>query len=337
MSTASPRSGKARRRAAGFTFIEVTLVLAMTALLAWLVERTFVTTSDADQHVRATQHATDKGQRLAYKLRELVSASRRLFGRDATGEAYRQALEVVRVPPAPDVRLPIIDPTGDLAPDATDAKLTGNSLLFVRESDPAEVVVDPLLGTVRYIDTYRFIYVYPADTDVILVTKPPLTAARDIVVWRSETYPNYAQIIGLPTAAQRQEAVKELTARYGYQYAWDPSGPVTDSFFAMDALGAISAVAETDFTILEDMNVSNVGTLVYAGLQLAPSDITREHYDRRAWLSTDNDWWPHGFETKIVGSSGSRKVWMRLTVEARSVGSGSVVHASQLIASAHDL
>lgn len=336
MSTA--RVGVRRdRRSAGFTFIEVTLVLGMTALLAWLVERTFVTTSDADRHVQAVQHATDKGQRLAYKLRELVSSSRRLFGRDATGQAYRDALEIVRVPVAPDARLPIIDPLGQLVPDEPDAKTTGNSLLFVRESDPAQVVVDAAAGTIRYIDTYRFIYVYTADTTTIVVTKAPLTAARDLIIWRSEVFPSYAQIIGLPTAQQREEAVKELTGRFGYQYAWDPSGDVDDSFYAMDALGAISAVPETTFTILEDVNVSNVGSLVYANLQLAPTDITRVSYDRKAWMTNENDWWPHGFETKIVGGSGARKVWMRLSVEARSVGTNSIVHASQLIASAHDL
>ena len=341
MSTASPtdRSRRVRRRTAeaGFTFLEIVLVLTMTSMLAWLVERTFTTTSQADRHIAAVQHATDKGQRLAYKLRELVSASRRLFGRDAVGADYLSALEIRRIPAAPDARLPLIDPLGDLVPDEVDQRLTGNSLFFVRESDPAEVVVDPVAGTVRYIDTYRFIYVYPADTPTIVSQKQPVTPARDLIVWRSETYPNYMQIIGLPTADQREHAVKELVNRFHYQYAWDPSGNVNDSFFAMDTFGAISASAETTFTILEDMNVSNVGSLVYVNLQLCPSDITRESYDRRAWMTRDNDWWPHGFETKIVGGSGSRKVWMRLTVEAPSVGAQTVVFASQLIASAHDL
>ena len=97
MSTASPtdRSRRVRRRTAeaGFTFLEIVLVLSMTSMLAWLVERTFTTTSQADRHIAAVQHATDKGQRLAYKLRELVSASRRLFGRDAIGADYLSALK----------------------------------------------------------------------------------------------------------------------------------------------------------------------------------------------------------------------------------------------------
>ncbi|MGE0193194.1 MAG: hypothetical protein AB7T63_14260 [Planctomycetota bacterium] len=336
MSTASGRRPR-RASEAGFTFLEIVLVLTMTSMLAYLVERTFTTTSQADKHIAATQLATDKGQRLAYKLRELVSASRRLFGRDTVGADYLAALEIRRIPAAPDARLPIIDPLGDLVPDEIDQKLTGNSLFFVRESDPAEVVVDPVAGTVRYIDTYRFIYVYPADTPTVVTQKKPVTPARDLIVWRSETYPNYMQIIGLPTAAQRENAVKELVNRFHYQYAWDPSGNVGDSFYAMDTFGAISAVPEASFTILEDMNVSNVGSLVYAALQLCPSDITRQSYERRAWLTRDNDWWPHGFEVKIVGGSGSRKVWMRLTVEAPSVGAQTVVFASQLIASAHDL
>ncbi len=332
-SCSSPTRGAQR----GFTFLETTLVLAMTTLLAWVVERTFTSTTDADRHLAGVQKSTDRCQGLSYRIRELVSASRRLFGRDTIGEGYRDALQVDRVVPVSNLRLPVIDPVGRLVPDETGVPTTGNCLLFVGETDPAEVVVDATTGATRFIDMYRFVYVVPVVTGRFVTTRQPRTAARDLVIWRSTAYPSHTQILGLSSAAHREAAVSALVTSYGCRFAWDPSGAVDDSFFAMDEFGALATSPEADIEIEEDPDVSSVGSIVASGLQLAPSDTTRESYDRRAWMTSDLGWWPNGFETKIVGGSGSRKIWMRLTLEAPSGGPSTVVHASQVIASAHDL
>ena len=102
---------------------------------------------------------------------------------------------------AADTRLPLIDEVGELGPDESGDPMTGNILLFVEESDPVPCVADGATGTIRYVDTYRFVCVYRSATDVSLVTGSP--RAHDLVVWRSVPYPNRAQLLAIDDADER--------------------------------------------------------------------------------------------------------------------------------------
>ena len=83
--------------------------------------------------------------------------------------------------------------------------------------------------------------------------------------------------------------------------------------------------------------VSERGRFVYRNMQLARTDLAS--YPRRPVLTADapEDWAPNGFEVKIVGPSGARKVWLNLVIESQSARGLVAVHRSTLIASARDL
>lgn len=339
MSTASrmrsPASAR-RRTCGGYSYLESILVLTMTALIAWVVERTMVTTSNANAQLEAVRACTDRGQRLAYELRDMVSSSRLLYGRDARGLAYLAACDRSRAFPAPEARLPLIDGTGLLVPDATGETKTGNVLLFVREADAAEVVVQISPRKTRLIDVYRMVCVYPTVTPNHVVKRRPLEFAWDLAIWRSQPYPSHAQIMDISNATERSNAIKDLVNQLGLDVAWDVDADADEAFFAMDSLGTIAGSPMTDHELPEDLNVSSAGYFVPRNLQLAPT--WANDYQRKAWMSDPAaSWTPHGLELKMVGPSGSRKIWMRLTVEAPAVGPSTAVHASQIVASSHDL
>ena len=108
-------------------------------------------------------------------------------------------------------------------------------------------------------------------------------------------------------------------------------------FHEIDGLGALSLTSNASPTIEEEPDHSLGGRLVYRSVQLSRTESSMPA--RRAILTVDDpgDWVPNGFEVKIVGASGSRKVWLHLVVESPSSRGRVVVHPSTMIASARDM
>jgi hypothetical protein len=303
--------------------------------LGLVVERTLTVAQQTERYLNAVNRTTRRGQDLGYELFDVVNASRKMYQNDALGNAYLTAIDLSAAPPAPGCRLPLFDETGILNPDQPGDPRTGNILLFVRESDPAPCVADVATGKIRFVDTYRFLCIYQHETARQIVTDSP--NALDLHTWRSVAFPSYAQLMGIEDEAERRSVVRDLHLRFGYETAWDPNAEVDAAFFAMDAVGTLAVTPYSPYTIESDANLSDAGRLVYANIQLARTDASSQ--PRRALLTRDPDvdWVPNGFEVKVVGASGSRKVWMHLVLEAQSARGLVAAHASTLIASTRDL
>lgn len=324
-----------RSAEAGFTFVEVAISLVILTMMALVVERTLAGTHDAERYLNGIRKSTERGQRIAYEVRDAVSASRKLYQNDLLGQGYLNALDFTRDPILPTARLPVFDELGVLGPDDPTDPRTGNILLFVREADAAPAIANPATKKVRYIDTYRFICVYPRETNRYIVSDEPRQFARDLVLWRSEAFPNHAQIMAISDPIERQAVAADLFNRFEYDLAWDPNASVATGFYALDAIGNVAAAPSPSITIGEDQNLSDRGRLCYANVQLARTDSAS--HPRRAIFTTDPAWNPDGFEVKVVGQSGSRKVWLHLVVEVQAAKGKVAAHTSTLIASTRDL
>jgi hypothetical protein len=313
---------------------EIAVTISLVTLLSFLVERTLTSTREADFRLEATRTALDRGQRILFQLREDVAASRRMFQEGPVGAAYWDALELDAAPPLAGCRLPRIDETGTLGPDVPSGDpFTGNVLLFVREGDAVGAVADPATRSIRRIDAYRFVCVYPTRTARLLVTGEP--PAVDLVVWRSVAFPSRAQILAIADVDERRRVVTDLFTRFGHRHAWDAGAPADAAFYELDAAGDMDPTPVANPTIEEDAAISEGGTLVAARAQLAR---TREEVATRAVFAADDPqvWTPHGFEVKVAGASGSRKVWLHLVVECPA-GRASCIERHTVIAAAKDL
>ncbi|MDA1194659.1 MAG: hypothetical protein O2894_05695 [Planctomycetota bacterium] len=341
MSIANAAHLRSRLRAAseaGFSLLEVSVSLFLVVIMALVVERTLESTRKAEVYLSAVRKATERGHQLTYEIRELVTASRRLFSNDDEGRGYLAALDISDNPVMPGARMPVVDPLGRLGPDADGTPLTGNLLLFVGETDATAAIADPDGPVIRSIDTYRFVCCYPRRAGrKVVVNDINSPTAVDMVVWQSEEFPDYKQIMAIADPTERSNVVIDLVDRFGVTMAWDPAGAVDDSFYALDASGNIAVAPEADPLIKEDPDVSQGGRLVYANVQLAATD--NADAKRKALFSTDDPshWTPNGFEVKIVGASGSRKVWMHLVVEVQADGGRVAVQPCTIIASVKDL
>lgn len=320
-----------RRRMSGFTFLEMMVALAVLSLIGLMVDRVLLHTHEGERYVEAIRRATENGQRAAQEVAETVSASRLLFHGDERGRAYLDALDLGARPLAPNARLPVILEQGRLEQDAEGVPATGNVLLFAEESDPVACVADADAGHVRYIDTYRLVCVYPSRTDRRLVHTRGL--AIDLVAWRSAPFPSRTQVLAIEDADERQSVLVDLYHRFGHDLVWDPGQPVDAAFYAIDALGGAASGPSAGLWIEEDPDHSAGGRLVHADVQLAESDDGMRLC--RPVFVTD-EWAPNGFEVKVVGASGSRKVWMHLVVESPASPGRSAVQSNTLIVSVRD-
>ncbi len=330
------RRRSARSSIRGFTLIELTVGMAILSLMALVIERTITSTYNAERYLAAIRRVTERGQKVSYEVFDAVSASRKLFQRDVEGQDYLDALDLARDPLLASARLPIIDEAGVLGPDEAGDPWTGSVLLFVRESDPAPCVADAATGRLRFIDTYRFVCVYPSQSTRRLLNDRP-AMANDLVIWRSIPYPNLAQVQAIDDAGERLSVAADLFSRYGHNLAWDPTAAVDSAFYTLDTFGNVSAVPVAGILIEEDVQASARGRLVLGDVQLAPTDAASYH--RRAVFSVDDPatWVPDGFEVKIAGASGSRKVWMHTVVESQATRGQIAVHANTMIASTRDM
>ena len=335
------RADAKRRRspsaAAGYTFLEIVIVLGILSTMALITEKAMLSTAKTQRYLAAVRKVTERGHNLSYKIRERVTSSRRLFFADKVGQDYLDALDLDRAPPVSWARLPKISETGTLEPDAPGTELTGNVMLFVSEADATPAVSDPAKQTIRYIDTYQFNCIYPSLTDHHVIVEENMLPAYDLVLWESEPLPDFAQIMAISDDTERSNVIDDLIATHGYAMAWDPTGSVGSSLYDLTDLRSASPTPKATPTILEDEGRSPGGRLVYANTQLARADIDEKR--RRPIFATDapNTWLPHGFEVKIIGPSGGRQVWFHVVIEAQS-GMGEVaVHGSTLVVNAKDL
>ena len=310
------RPAGTRARVGGFTMLEVMVTLIMIGVMASIVDQTIGSAHRAEQQLQAVRRATERSERLAYEILDEVNRSRKLFQGDVRGQGYLDALELIGSPLLPAARLPVFDELNPLGADDAGDPRTGNVLLFAVEAEAAETIADAATAKARSIDLYRFVCIYPSETQRILLPAAPRLPARDLVLWRSQRFPSHAQIMAVADLAERASVVSDLVNRYGCDFAWDANADADAAFYPIGVLGAVASSPAGSMRIEEDVDESEGGRTVYADVQLSRT-VLGDYYRRSLFTSDDPmNWTPDGFEIKIVGVSGARKVWYRLSMES---------------------
>ena len=329
------RLRRLRRLQAGFSILEALIVTFIIATITLVIERTVSGLIETERTMRAIRNTADRGQQASYRLRDVVSSSRNIFGNDTLGTGYLGKIGFGALPLLPGSRLPKIDELKPLGPDTVGDPRTGNVLLFARQADPLPAKAAVATKKMRLVDTYRLVCVYLSQSAKTVVAGG--LPALDLVEWRSDAFPSYTQVQAITSGTERTSVVADLYNRFGIDYLWDMSQPVTNAFYAIDGTGNIAATATVVTSIPEDLNVSRRGRFVAGNMAVARTDATS--YPRASVFTADAPatWTPHGFECKICGVSGSRKVWMRLTVEQQASKGRVPAQQTTVVATARDL
>ena len=326
---------RAAHSQSGFSLVEITVVLAIVSGLL------LICYSMIEQTVRATMFNESHNdlaimtQRAVNLMQMEIVQSRAVYQEDAIGQAYRTALQIPgTVPRWNNTLLPMlqIDPT--MAPDTgtgTD-RFTGNSLLVVRQLEPLSVLYDhdnnvntPMVEFLA--DRYRFEYFYLSPNASRSFAGSGFTL--DLLQSTSVEFADYFQLSSL-TTAQIQKIVPAIIAA-GVARAWNPGQPIGTAFYDLSGAtdGAFNAairnptisIAST-ISLFPGLRGGRIGGRMDYSLAFVPTSPARPYPLRMpitVYAKPDASLpaFPAGFEVKIAGPAGSRKVMTRVLLMAR--------------------
>ena len=322
----------------GTSLVEIITVLAVVSVLLLIVYQLLNDAMKASMFAESHNDMTIMTQRVVNRLRGEILQSRLAYQEDATGGGYRAALQLPASPAQwSDTLLPLFQTETTLDPDAGNGpdRRAGNSLLIVRQLEPLSVMYDndgkPATPDVEFLaDHYRFEYEY-------LVAN----AARsfggtgfylDLQESRSVEYADYTQLKAL-TAAQLKAIVPKLQAAK-ITRAWDAGQAIDSAFYdlAPAAAGAFGsplikpqiAIASTT-SLLPDMRGGRISGKMDYSIAFTPTVPLKPFPIRHPmffYARPDAAYprFPAGFEVKIAGPAGHRKVGLRLVLMANYRG-----------------
>lgn len=258
-----------------------------------------------------------------------------------------------------DSRMPDIDPgspppnDGLLDVDLTGQTYVGNSLLLVKALEPVGIPADydgdGINESTFFAERYQFKYYFlspnPARTFRGMPTSPPFVGTNyylDLIECESEVYADNAQLVSifatLATPAQRQVIANGLLGLPGtitvaearrlgvtttINKAWMPNAIAPAAFFDLDNTATLTPDPTPTFTIAYRSMVPEMKGGRISGKMEYSVAMNRGTMDiivpipRFGEVNTN---FPGGFEVKIVGPTGHRKVLTRVVLLSEHLG-----------------
>jgi hypothetical protein len=266
------------------------------------------------------------------------------------GTGYYAAMQIpATLPVLAGSQLPVSNPTGTLVPDPAVTRYTGNILVIARQLEPARVTISTGVLTV---DRYIF--------EVFYLTRKTTTnfantgGFLDVIQATSDQYADYFQLTQwqgqtpAPTAADKTAVNTALRGwvdpRTGISQpmlrAWDPGQPAPTAFFAVNANGTFTAVAQPTIalpaykSLVPAMNTGRISgkmnysvgfrptastVFPFSSNTIAPDNVTvvlADPVPKYATFVAAQPLFPSGLEFLIVGPAGSRRILSRLVLIA---------------------
>lgn len=319
-----------RRTQRGFSLVEVIVTMAIVSGMVILIYGIIDDVAQATMFNESHNDLTIYAQRAVNDIRNQVLQARQVFEEDTVGTDYRNAMDIpVTAPAWPSTRMPIVQSGSTLNPDTGtgNSRFTGNALLMVRELSPLSVMYNHdnniITPDVEFlVDRYVFIYTFLSRNSGRSFAQTGYTA--DLLQSRSVPFANYVQLRNL--SQQQIAAIVPLVRAAGIERALDPGQPVATAFYAL--AGATDgtfdpplaqpriAVAKTA-TLLPGLMGGRISgrmdySVAFAPASPRPPFPLRHPTSIYAIPDASLPGFPSGFEVKIAGPSGNRRVLARL-------------------------
>ncbi len=339
-----------RRRSSerGLSLIEMLVTLAISVTVIAVVMTIIEEAMKMSLFVESHNDLAVMSQRPTNNMQKEVLQAKTIFGEDAIGTPYRSRIETLLTtagtPDAPGSLLPIVNGAGALAPDTGGVRTTGNCLLVARQLTPIQISVaadgtDPVtFPAITFMaDRYQFEYFYLTRNATRKFKGGDYSL--DLYRYRSIPYADYFQLSGVTanlSATQRTALATSIKAPAGGNLliAWNPGLDLLSSFYTIDAnlafpVGSLITVStsllamQDNISLLPELLKGRISgkmsyTVAYkigtapgtnipglSGLNPVPV------YFEAGGATTPLDC---GFEVKVVGPLGSRRVLTRLVL-----------------------
>lgn len=326
----------------GLSMVEMTVVLFLMSIVGLLFFNLFTGTLKTTMMLESRNDLTTLGQRAVNDIRTELMQSRIVLQNNAVGQSYLAKFTLDSgTPVVANSRLPIANSTGDITPDAGGETFTGNSVAVVRQLNPFSSLIDhdndASTPEITFLaDVYQFQYYYLTER-----TGRDFDGSGrylDLVLATSGEYADYFQLSGLSLDVA-SEVQTDLRAA-GVLFAWNPGQPANTAFYRILNTGAKTWVPshKPDLTAVRSLTPEFAGGRVTGSMtySIAPqgSAVTSGNVPVSVMAQTTSSF-PHGFETLIVGPSGSRKIFLRIAMMSEQLGSISG-HANEVVVSSSD-
>jgi Tfp pilus assembly protein FimT len=309
--------------------MEITVVLAIVSILMIVIYSLLEETMQMTMFNESHNELAILSQSAVNALQSEVVQTKVAFEENANGIAYRSALTMpAGVTPWPDSFLPVFDAAGDLEPDPTTQRFTGNSMLVARQLEPLTITYDDdgtaLTPEVEFLaDRYRFEYVYLARSSRSFSGSG---MTLDLLMSTSGEYADFFQLASMTPAATSRIAQKLSTA--GLSRAWNPGQPIHSAFYTLAGafdgtfnapVNAPAIPIATTKSLLRGLLGGRISGRMDYSVAFAPASpaspfpiLTPVRLFARAEPSKPG--FPSGFEVKIAGPARNRQVMTRVVL-----------------------
>lgn len=308
------------RARSGVTMVELMIVTAILAFVITAMYQLILTTTMLSLHSQAWADLLQWSQRAINRMSNEVSTMRRLYGDDATGNAYLAALSApTAFPRITGDRLPLPVTAGTFRRDTGGNEQTGNCLLFCRERTPFTAVLGS--GETRRISVYSLVMYYLSPVNRAL---GPYARSLVLSRWESVEFADYDELTGLE-GGEDVEVAMLVQAQRGIRTLWKVSEPAPSAaFFDLTLLLGTELDVESTAPVMPAYRPEEwTNTKVIENLGFGFAGVAWNR-NGSLWLSEPvpefglasfaGDGFPNGFEVQVIGSTGARTIFMRLVV-----------------------
>jgi hypothetical protein len=223
----------------------------------------------------------------------------------------------------------VIDPTGELIPDTAGSRKVGNTLLFARQLPPRILTYDhdanPLTPEIEFhADNYRLQYYYLTQSSQRSFRQKGFYL--DLIECTSQVFADYFQLnSNTLTASQREEIYRKLRTDHNILYSWHAGKDLNEpAFYEINSNGTLTATTEPDMLLaVKSMVPEFRGGRIAAKMEYTVGFNSSElplMKEVVPMYGIESQEFPGGFEVKIVGASGTRKILVRLVLASDHLG-----------------
>jgi hypothetical protein len=317
--------------------MEVIVSFTILAFMMLVILRTTMTVGDSNASMESFNTVLLETQKATTQMRQDIATARKLYEENTLGRSYFDALQFGSHPPLTSSLLPLVLNVGEFDRDAVGNRFVGNVLLMAGEVSPHDFTYS---GQPYRVNVYRLIGWYLADYGTPIATG---LSGFDLIRWESEAFVDWASIMAITDPTTREALVDDLkNGAAKVNFAWDPNQVVDNAFFKLDT--DVSPVPETSFKIPASRVADRVAKGYYRrrngaiapNNQWAATEGAVPKFAQRVDAVAGNPGFPHGFEVKIVGFSGARRVKTRIVAE-RMMRNKVFRNAAETIATMRDI
>jgi len=308
--------GPHRNPRAGFTLVEMVVVLLVFSVLMLASLKALIATSETNRKIDLNNRVQVKCQSALNQIVAEAAASVRLYGDDSEGRALLGILEGVSADVLPDWKLPTLLTDGIIEKDTSAVPDTGNCLLFLKANTPYLLRSTTTSDDVLRVDVYRFVAVYLKNKGLDSPLQRP--DGLNLILFRSEPLVDRGQVEAVSDLAERRRLLLALKQERGVRLLLDTRAGITSALGVIDTFGDIDPNPPYPYEIKEATKLGRKALFSLDNLSIATNASPKQYgVARFAPRLMTGSGFPHGFEVRIIGSASARQILAHLTLALR--------------------